>query len=72
MPQSTTADGQIEVISMLKPGTQIIYFGPHKPWYGRSGVVDALKGQKVFVYLEEIPGRCYVDEADLQPKVVQG
>ena len=56
---------------MYKPGDEIIYYGPHKPWYGRHGVVDAIKQQKVLVYLEDVVGRCYVDEADLQPKVIQ-
>ena len=59
-------------IAMYKPGDEVIYYGPHKPWYGRHGVIDAIKGEKVLVYLEEVPGRGYVDEADLQPKVIQG
>lgn len=60
------------MITMYKPGDEIIYYGPHKSWYGRHGVVDTVKQQKVLVYLEGVEARCYVDEADLQPKVIQG
>lgn len=56
---------------MYKSGDEIIYYGPHKPWYGRHGVVDELKAGKLLVYLEDVFVRCYVDEADLQPKVIQ-
>lgn len=57
---------------MYKVGDEIIYYGSHKPWYGRKGRVVKVRAAKVWVELEEIPGRCYVDEADLQPTLYQG
>ena len=60
------------MITMYKPGDEIIYYGPHKSWYGRHGVVVAVKSGWVKVHLEDVETGCCVNEADLQPKVIQG
>ena len=39
MPPSTTANTQIEVTAMYKPGDEVIYFGDIRKHYGKNGII---------------------------------